>query len=218
MRFTTLNLSTKKELPADAVVTSHQLMLRAGLIRKLTEGDSVAFGELYDRTSPTVFGLLARMLGDRAVAEEVTQEVYIEYWRTSGSFDPTRGSGLGWMTMIARSRAIDRKRSQASYDRSLHRLKERPDAQPLSTPLPRPDESAHIAEQRARLVGALGTLSPEQRRAIELAFFEGLSHSEIAEVAGIPLGTVKSRMRTALGRMKDALGPESAERARGRSI
>lgn len=179
----------------------------AGLIGRLAEGDSDAFAELYDRTSPTVFGLLVRILGDRAVGEEVTQEVYLEYWRTAGSFDRARGSGLAWMTMIARSRAIDRKRSQASYGRSLDRLRERPDAQPLSAPQPAPDESAHLAEKRTVITAALQTLPPEQRQAIELAFFEGLSHSEVAAATGLPLGTVKSRMRTALGRLRDAVGP-----------
>ena len=89
-----------------------------GLIHKLARGDSSSFAELYDRTSPTIFGLLVRVLGDRALAEDTMQDVYLEYWRTAGSYDSERGSGLAWMTLIARSRAIDRKRSRASYGRS----------------------------------------------------------------------------------------------------
>lgn len=179
----------------------------AVLIGKLAEGDSDAFAELYDGTSAIVYGLLVRILGDRAAAEEVAQDVYLEYWRTSSGFDPARGSGLAWMTMIARSRAIDRKRSQASYGRSLDRLQQRPDAQPISAAGQAPDELAHLGEQRAVLSDALATLPPEQRQAIELAFFEGLSQREVAAATGTPLGTVKSRTRSALGKLKDAVGP-----------
>jgi RNA polymerase sigma-70 factor (ECF subfamily) len=173
-----------------------------GLIARLGAGDKRAFASFYDRTAAFVFGLLLRILGDRAAAEEVAQEVYVQLWRTATTFDAGRSSALGWIATVARSRAIDRLRADASLKNAVHRLAE----QPVRSQGPSPEEEASLRERRARVLEALATLPPEQRSALELAFFEGLSHSEIARKTDTPLGTVKTRIRAAIGKLEQALG------------
>ncbi|HKY61708.1 MAG TPA: sigma-70 family RNA polymerase sigma factor [Gemmatimonadota bacterium] len=174
-----------------------------GLLRGTAAGDRRSFAELYDETSPYVFGILLRMLADRERAEEVAQEVYLQAWRTAGSFDERRGSGWTWLAMLARSRARDRIRADASYGRALDRL----EAEPALgiDPNPDPDRETVLGNLRERARAALGALPEEQAQALRLAFFGGLTHREIAERTGIPLGTVKTRIRTALTKLRDTL-------------
>ena len=191
----------------------------AVLIGRLANRDSEAFGRLYDGTSGPVFSLLMRILDDPAAAEAVAREVYLEYWRAASRFDPARDSGLAWMTMIARRRAIDRRRSRPSYGRSLFRLQTRPDArplfrlqtrpdaQPLGPSVANPDRWAHLGERLALVAAALGALPPERRQVVELAFFEGLRNDEIATVTGMPLSTVRGALRAALRSLRDVPGP-----------
>jgi RNA polymerase sigma-70 factor (ECF subfamily) len=171
------------------------------LISRLAARDTRAFASFYDRTTGFVFGLLLRILGDRDVAEEVAQEVYLQLWRTAGTFDAGRSSPLAWIATIARSRAIDRLRADASLRNAVHALA----GQPGRVEPPTPEEETSLRERRARVLEALRSLPAEHRVAIELAFFEGLSHSEIARKTATPLGTVKTRIRAAIARLEQAL-------------
>ncbi len=171
------------------------------LIARLAVRDRRAFAAFYDRTAGFVFGLLLRILNDRETAQEVAQEVYIQVWRTAGTFDSGRSSALAWITTIARSRAIDRLRSEGSRRSAMEGVEGEAPRHVAD-----PSEEASLAERRARVRAALGSLPAEQRSAIELAFFEGLTHSEIARRTDIPLGTVKTRIRAAIGKLEQALG------------
>jgi RNA polymerase sigma-70 factor (ECF subfamily) len=174
------------------------------LLRGTAAGDRRSFAELYDETSPYVFGILLRMLADRERAEEVAQEVYLQAWRTAGSFDERRGSGWTWLAMMARSRALDRIRANRSYGRALDRLGAEP-AGVDPNPGPDLDRETVLGNLRELARAALSALPEEQAQALRLAFFGGLSHREIAERTGIPLGTVKTRIRTALTKLREAL-------------
>lgn len=169
--------------------------------------DERAFAEFYDATSAMVFGLLVRQLQDRAQAEDVAQEVYLQLWRKAGSFDPDRGSAWSWIVIMARSRAIDALRSDRSYGSALSELEVRPTSQPMGSRETLPDRAADMAEQRGLVQEALESLSPPQRETIEAAFFQGWSHREIAERTGVPLGTVKGRIRGAFGILDGLLRP-----------
>lgn len=178
--------------------------------------DERAFAELYDATSATVFGLLMRILKDRSRAEEVAQEVYLELWRRAESFDPARGGAWAWIAVMARSRAIDATRSDQSYGSALSDLEARPVAQPLGNRIPSPEHATDLAEQRRLVLEAMESLTAVQRETIEAAFFEGWSHREIAERTGVPLGTVKGRIRGAMAILEDVLAPGMGEPATGR--
>ncbi len=177
------------------------------LISRTGSGDAGAFATLYDQTSAIVFGLVLRIVGDRAEAEEVVQESFLQLWRRAASFDPSRGSPLAWITMTARSRAIDRIRSDASYRGAIAGLGEEGSKQPVGDSAADPEETASLRERHALVKRALAGLSDEQRQALELAFFRGLSHSEIARLTETPLGTIKSRIRAAVKKLEEVLGP-----------
>lgn len=164
------------------------------LLSRSTIGDQEAFREFYDRTAPRVFGLVLRLLRDRAQAEEVTQEVYLQAWQAAAGFDSAKGSVMPWLITLAHRRAVDRARSADACrrrdDRS-HRL----------NPEPARDPTADLVVSSfdgLRVRAALSLLSPVQREAIELAYFSGYTHTEIADITGAPLGTTKTRIRTGL--------------------
>jgi RNA polymerase sigma-70 factor (ECF subfamily) len=163
-------------------------------------GDQVAFGRLYDELSPAVFGVVRRVLRDPAQAEEVTQEVFVEIWRQAARFDATRANPRTWAVMIAHRRAVDRVRSEQAH-RDRHDKVAAEDAAPE-----RPDDLAIERADQDRARAALDTLPSVQREAIELAFYEGLTHVEIAERLGVALGTVKTRIRDGLLRLRGAMG------------
>ena len=165
--------------------------------------DERALGELYDRTAPYLFGLVRRILPDPDAAADVLQEVYLQVWRTAGSFDSARGSAWSWLALIARSRAIDRLRSDRSYRQAMEEAEREPEL--ASGSRDDPGRNAAAAEERRAIREAMARLPEDQRAAIELAFFGGLSHSEIAERTSTPLGTVKTRIRTGLRRLERAL-------------
>jgi RNA polymerase sigma-70 factor (ECF subfamily) len=171
------------------------------LIARLARRDVRAFATFYDRTAGFVFGLVLRILHDRDAAEEVVQEVYLQLWRSAGSFDARRSSGLAWVAMVARSRAIDRLRADASRRNVLQEL----GREPATAGHPDPEEEAELSELRVKVTKALEALPQEQRRALELAYFGGLSHSEIARETGTPLGTVKTRIRAAIDKLEQLL-------------
>jgi RNA polymerase sigma-70 factor, ECF subfamily len=172
------------------------------LIKRVAEGDQSAVAELYDSTSRLIFGLILRIVSDRATAEEVLLDVYTQVWRQASSYDKARGAPLAWVMTIARSRAIDRLRS-GKHD--LHGKEPLDTIGELTSNTISPEE-ATVNSERQRLVrAALDSLSPEQREVIELAYFSGLSHSEIALRLGHPLGTVKTRTRLGMMKLRDLL-------------
>ena len=156
---------------------------------------------LFELHSPVVLGLLVRMLGGRAQAEEVLQEVFLQVWMQADRYEESRSSPRGWILMLARSRALDRLRRQAS------RLRREEEVGAAGGSAVRPVGTARLeaAEQRNRVGVALEVLSPEQRHCIELAFFEGLTHTQIAERLKAPLGTVKSRILLGMNKLRQAL-------------
>lgn len=155
--------------------------------------------------------MLLRVLGDRERATEVAQEVYAQIWRTADGFDPARGSGLAWLAMIARSRAVDRSRSDGSYQEALKSLEEAGEetarAHTVSDPGTDPEEAAVLSERREIIRRALEDLPEPQRAALRLAYFGGMSQREVADRTGAPLGTVKSRIRMGLGKLEERLAP-----------
>ena len=175
------------------------------LIARIAAGDRDAFSRFYDLLAPTAFGLIRRVLRDPEAAAEVLQEVFWQVWREAPQYDPKRGSPEAWLVMRANTRAIDRLRSirrrdstfVAPVDESVARSSEEPAENP-----------AVVAENRSLIQTALAQLPEPQRRVIEMAFFEGLTQSEIAILLREPLGTVKTRARLGLERLRGALRVE----------
>jgi len=173
----------------------------ADLMRRAACGDHSALAAFYDATSQLVFGLALRILGDRDAAEDAVVEVYSQVWREANGYDPQRGTPYTWLLTLTRSRAIDmlRARKREPVNDPLDAATE------VESSAPTP-EDVSVAAQRHRMVRrALDGLSMEQREAIELAYFRGLSHSEIALQLGQPLGTIKTRIRLGMMRMREQL-------------
>jgi RNA polymerase sigma-70 factor (ECF subfamily) len=172
------------------------------LLVAVARGDHASFEALYDRTASKVFGLVRRVVRDAAQAEEVAQEVFLEVWRSAPAYDASRGRGETWVLTIAHRRAVDRVRSaQAATDRDLRaaRREVERDYDVVSETVEARLESEAVRE-------ALGSLTALQRQAVQLAYYGGYTHSEIAVVLGVPLGTVKTRIRDGLIRLRDAMG------------
>lgn len=174
-------------------------------LRSVASGDARALGELYDLHAGAVMGVCLRVLGDRAEAEEVVADVFMQVWSQAARYDPARGSPLGWIVTIARTRAIDRRRAMGRRPEG-EAIEERTWAGGGGPAAPAsPELEAEVSQRRERIRGALDALEARQRRAVELAFYDGMSHSEIAAQLGEPLGTVKTRIRTGLMRLRDSL-------------
>ena len=181
-----------------------QLMARCGL------GDRAAFARLYERTSGHLFAVVLRIQRDRAQAEDLLQEIYVSVWKAAAGFDAARSQPLTWLTHIARNRAIDSLRRAQTQPRteSLSRADDddRPDpTQALASDDPGPLDLLSRAGDKRELTQCLERLTPPQRQSVALAFFDGLSHAEVAEHLREPLGTVKSWVRRALSTLKSCL-------------
>jgi RNA polymerase sigma-70 factor (ECF subfamily) len=177
----------------------------SALITRIAAGDRDAFSRFYDLLAPTAFGLIRRVLRDPEAAAEVLQEVFWQVWREAPRYDPERGSPEAWLVTRARTRAIDRLRSIRRRDRTFVAPVDDSVAQSGEGPAENP---AVAAEERGLVWTALAQLPEPQRRVIELAFFDGLTQSEIAARLGEPLGTVKTRARLGLERLRGALRGE----------
>lgn len=177
---------------------------RARLMEQVALGDHAAFSALYDLIAPEVYGLILRVLRDPAQSEEVAQEALVTVWRDAPRYDRARGSVLTWALTIAHRRAVDRVRS-SSAARAREELVGRRDLATTASP------ASDLAETRldhAQVGRALAQLTDIQRAAIELAYYNGYTHRQIAQLLDLPLGTVKTRIRDALVRLRDELGVE----------
>ena len=161
----------------------------AALIQRIRSGDENAMGEMYDRYSGIVYGVALRVLGNTTAAEDVLQEVFLQLWRNPQAFDANRGRLGPWLAVIARNRAIDHLRKRQPEE-DIEDL-------PISTGVNLEDEAAQ-RQAVTKIRGVLAQLPQDQRRALEMAFFEGMTHTEIATKTGEPLGTIKTRIRTGL--------------------
>lgn len=173
------------------------------LVGRISAGDAEAFARFFDRHAAAVLGLVVRILGSRGEAEEVVQEVFLQVWRQSERYEAGRSTPRGWLLMVARSRALDRLRRRDARDRHEHEAVS--DASFPRVAAPQGTGRLEESERRAQIHSALNLLSPEQRRCIELAFFEGLTHTQIADRLAAPLGTVKSRILLGMNKLRQAL-------------
>jgi RNA polymerase sigma-70 factor, ECF subfamily len=182
----------------------------SALVEKMMAGDESALAALYDRYSGMLFAMLLRILRDRHAAEEVLQDLFLQLWRNAGSFDASRGSLPAWLMVIGRNRAISRLRRRDSQE-VLEDVEAWP-ANAVASSLDIENETQR-AQLMARLRTALAALPSEQREAVELAYFEGMTQTEIAERTGSPLGTVKSRVRAALQSLKELFDDGTARQS-----
>jgi RNA polymerase sigma-70 factor, ECF subfamily len=174
------------------------------LIAKTARGDQEAFSRLYDQSSPQIYGLILRMINDPQVAEEVTMDVYAQVWKQAQRYDVNRGTPMGWLVAIARTRAIDQLRSGKLKRTSMTGME---DIARVASDRATPEEQSS-ARQRAEIVReALASLPFEQRQSLILAYFDGYSQSEISVKLGLPLGTIKTRIRLGMMKLRDVLAP-----------
>lgn len=174
------------------------------LVQRIAKNDQSALATLYDETNRLAYGLILRVLGDASLAEEVLLDVYTQIWRQAANYDTGRGSPIAWLMTIARTRAIDRLRSgwqDRQRKEPLDLLHDR------ETSVASPEEATVASERQKFVRTALNSLAPEQREVIELAYYGGLSHSEIALKLNQPLGTVKTRTRLGMMKLREALAP-----------
>lgn len=187
--------------PAPGAVPHSDVELNALLVRA-GQGDQVAFEAVYDRVAGPVFGLIRRVLRDAAQSEEVAQEALLEVWRTAARFDPARGTAVTWIMTIAHRRAVDRVRSEAAAaDREAR-------AAAFEPPVPADGvaEAVESSLEAERVRRCLDGLTELQRQSITLAYYSGFTYPQVASALGVALGTVKTRIRDGLKRLRDCLG------------
>ncbi len=172
------------------------------LLERVAQGDQTAFSSLYDLIAPRMLGLVRHVLRDHSQSEEVTQEVLLEIWQTATRFDPNKGKAVTWMLTMAHRRAIDRVRSsQSSRDRDT-----RIGIRDLDREFDSVSESVEIRLEHEMVKNAMTRLTDLQRQAVELAYYGGYSHSEVAEMLSVPIGTVKTRLRDGMIRLREEMG------------
>lgn len=180
--------------------SAHAISAEADALVRAAAGSQQAFAEFYDLISPMVFGVIVKIVRSRVISEEVTQEVFVELWRNAGGFDPERGSAKAWAATIARRRAIDRVRSEQSA-----RRRDENEANAFRIPADTVSEKVELDLEREGVTVALAQLSDRQREAITLAFYGGHSYREVADRLDTPEGTVKTRIRDGLSRLREIL-------------
>ena len=174
----------------------------ADLLQRSARGDRAAFAELYDATAARAHGLALRVVRDPAQAEEVTQEAFLDVWRTASRYDAERGSALAWLMTIVHRKAVDRVRSAEASGRREATYHQRNQTVDHDTTA----EAAHASLEAHRVRSALRQLTDVQREAIELAYFGGYTHTEVAALLDLPVGTAKTRIRDGLIRLRDTIG------------
>jgi RNA polymerase sigma-70 factor, ECF subfamily len=188
--------------PSDERAESAAAQTSEVLLQRVAKGERDAFDQFYDRLSAIVYGTIRRVLRDPAQSEEVAQEVFVEIWRTAAKFDPARGGATTWTVTMAHRRAVDRVRSEQAATNREEKVALLEQQRPY-------DSVSEAVEQRLdreRVVRALGDLTDLQREAVTLAFYGGHTHTQVADLLNVPLGTVKTRIRDGLIRLRDALG------------
>jgi RNA polymerase sigma-70 factor (ECF subfamily) len=192
--------------PSDISPDESAARANAGaLLEKVAQGDQAAFSDLYDVLSSRVLGLIIRVLKDHSQSEEVTQEVFLEVWQSAARFDPNKGGAATWILTMAHRRAVDRVRSsQSSRDRDtkIGIRDYAPDYDNVA-------ETVEVRVEHERVSKALARLTELQRQAVTLAYYGGYSHSEVATILSVPIGTVKTRLRDGMIRLRDELGVAS---------
>ena len=180
----------------------HEASPDAMLVNRLLQKDVSAFEQLYDRHSRSVYGLLLRILQQTGTAEEVVQDVFLQLWRNAGQYDESRGPFVPWLLTLARNRALDTLRLKSERQR---RREDQTEEMPPVFAAPEYEKQLDEKRRAEKVRVLMGSLNPQQKKAIELAYFEGLSHTEIAAALNEPLGTVKSWIRNGLLRLKEGL-------------
>jgi len=180
----------------------HEVSLDAALLSRLLRRDVSAFEQLYERHSRLVYRLVLRIVQQAATSEEVVQDIFLQLWRNAKHYDSTRGPFAPWLLTLARNRALDHLRLKSERQR---RLEEQADTLPAVFAAPDYEHELDEKRRAERVRALMASLAPQQKKAIELAYFEGLSHSEIAATLKEPLGTVKSWIRNGLLRLKEGL-------------
>ena len=200
-----LVLVTRETDRDQEVESSGQPDSKETLLARIATGDEAAFGELYDEIAPRVLGLVRRLLIDHTQSEEVTQEIFLEIWQNAPRYEPSKGGATTWIFTMAHRRAVDRIRSsQAGRDRDV-----RIGIRDYESAYDNVAETVETTIENERVKKAMSQLTELQRQAITLAYYGGYSHSEVAERLEIPLGTVKTRLRDGMIRLRDALGVAS---------
>jgi len=193
------------DMADDAIPEAGADLTSEELLEQIAAGDRTAFAHLYDRLSARVFGLVKRLLRDHSQSEEVTQEIFLEIWQGASNYDHNKGGAISWILTMTHRRAVDRIRaSQASRDRDT-RIGIRdwePDVDVVS-------ENVEVRVENERVKLALGRLTDLQRQAVVLAYYGGYSHREVSEMLHIPIGTVKTRLRDGMIRLRDEMGVTS---------
>ena len=203
--FGMLTLVPRPSDTADDLDYAEQPVSKETLLARIALGDQEAFSALYDEVSPRVLGLIRRLVVDHSQSEEVAQEVFLEIWQTASRFDPAKGGAATWMLTMAHRRAVDRIRSsQSSRDRDTKiGIRDRaPEYDHVS-------ESVEVKMEHERVSLAMQRLTELQRQAVSLAYYGGYSHSEVATMLKVPIGTVKTRLRDGMIRLRDELGVAS---------
>jgi RNA polymerase sigma-70 factor, ECF subfamily len=192
------------ELPSQSI---RKVSPEAALVSRMATGDESALSALYDLYAGQVLGLIMRVLTNRAEAEEILEEVFFQCWREAVRYDGSRGTVPAWLFSIARSRAIDRIRTRQRKDSRTSSIDDAVPAGNIADDRCDPEGDAVKSEYSTIVQAAMSELPAKQREMLELAYFSGLSQTEIAERTGEPLGTVKTRTRSAMTTLRDKLGP-----------
>lgn len=171
------------------------------LLRQVAQRDVDAFAALYDRTRARVYGMVTRVLRDPGYSEETTQDIYLQVWRSAGSYDPKAGSPMAWLLTLAHRRAVDRVRSEEAATQRESRY----GAASVDPPVDHVADSVILLDERRRVVDCMASLSDLQREAIQLAYYEGLTYVQVSERLSANLATIKSRMRDGIRGLKNCL-------------
>ncbi|MGV8886312.1 MAG: sigma-70 family RNA polymerase sigma factor [Microbacteriaceae bacterium] len=199
LKLVTRETDSSKDIDPDAPANPDVLLAR------VATGDQAAFAELYDQLAPRVLGLVKRVLHDHAQSEEVAQEIFLEIWQSATRFDAIKGTAVGWIMTMTHRRAVDRVRaSQSSRDRDT-----KIGIRDFTSDYDNVSETVETRMEHERVEQAMLKLTELQRQAVSLAYYGGYSHSEVAELLSVPIGTIKTRVRDGMIRLRDELGVAS---------